>query len=126
MTENTAEFTLPLKYQSDRRSPVRWVLSHTLRQWPFFLAACLGAFGNAALMAVTQVSVGNAFNVVSAAHPDLKALLNIALLIVAVNIGRGLLQFVRNFGFELVAQRVEKKRASGDLHQPAGQEHDLP
>ena len=108
MTENTAEFTLPLKYQSDRRSPVRWVLSHTLRQWPFFLAACLGAFGNAALMAVTQVSVGNAFNVVSAAHPDLKALLNIALLIAAVNIGRGLLQFVRNFGFELVAQRVEK------------------
>jgi ATP-binding cassette subfamily B protein len=108
MTENTAEFTLPLQYQSDRRSPARWVISHTLRQWPLFLAASLGAFGNAALMAVTQVSVGNAFNVVSAAHPDLKALLNIALLIAAVNIGRGLLQFVRNFGFELVAQRVEK------------------
>ena len=108
MTESTAEFTLPSKYQSDRRSPARWIISHTLRQWPIFLAASLGAFGNAALMAVTQVSVGNAFNVVSAAHPDLKALLSIAMLIAAVNIGRGCLQFIRNFGFELVAQRVEK------------------
>jgi ATP-binding cassette subfamily B protein len=108
MAENTAEFTIPSKYQTDRRSPGRWVISHTLRQWPIFLAATLGAFGNAALMAVTQVSVGNAFNVVSAPHPDLKALLNIALLIAAVNLGRGLLQFIRNFGFEMVAQRVEK------------------
>ena len=108
MTDNTAEFTLPLQYTTDRRSPARWVFSHALRQWPLILAATLGAFGNAAFMAVTQVSVGDAFNVVSAAKPDLKALLNIALLIAAVNIARGLLQFCRNFGFEFVAQRVEK------------------
>ena len=108
MTENTAEFTLPLKYQSDRRSPARWILSHTLHQWPIVLAATLGAFGNAAFMAVTQVSVGDAFNIVSAARPDLQALLRVALLIAGVNVARGLLQFVRNFGFELIAQRVEK------------------
>ena len=108
MTENTAEFTLPQKYQSDRRSPARWIISHTLHQWPIVLVAVLGAFGNAAFMAVTQVNVGNAFNVVSAANPDLHALLKIALIIAAVNLGRGLLQFCRNFGFELVAQRVEK------------------
>jgi ATP-binding cassette subfamily B protein len=108
MTENTAEFTLPQKYQSDRRSPARWILSHTLHQWPIVLVAVLGAFGNAAFMAVTQVNVGNAFNVVSAVNPDLHALLKIALIIAAVNLGRGLLQFCRNFGFELVAQRVEK------------------
>ncbi|NMC85077.1 MAG: ABC transporter ATP-binding protein [Anaerolineaceae bacterium] len=108
MSENTAEFTLPMKYVTDRRSPLRWVLSHTLRQWPIVLIATLGAFGNAAFMAVTQVSVGDAFNVVSAAQPDLKALLHIALVIAAVNLGRGVLQFARNFGFELIAQRVEK------------------
>jgi len=108
MTENTAEFSLESQYASDRRSPARWVLSHALRQWPIILVATLGAFGNAAFMAVTQVSVGDAFNVVTAATPDLKALLNIAILIAAVNLGRGILQFTRNFGFELVAQRVEK------------------
>lgn len=108
MTENTAEFLLPNQYASDKRSPARWVISHALRQWPFILLATLGAFGNAAFMAVTQVNVRNAFNVVSTANPDLKALLNIALLIAAVNLARGLLQFMRNFGFEFVAQRVEK------------------
>ena len=108
MTENTAEFLLPNQYASDKRSPARWVISHALRQWPFILLASIGAFGNAAFMAVTQVNVGNAFNVVSTENPDLKALLNIALLIAAVNLARGLLQFMRNFGFEFVAQRVEK------------------
>ena len=108
MTENTAEFLLPDQYASDRRTPVRWVISHALRQWPFILIATLGAFGNAAFLAVTQVNVGNAFNLVSSANPDLKKLLNIALLIAAVNLARGLLQFARNFGFEFVAQRVEK------------------
>ena len=108
MSENTAEFTLPQKYQSDRRSPARWIFSHTLHQWPIVLIAFIGAFGNAAFMAVTQVSVGDALNVITAANPDLHALLRIALLIAAVNVGRGILQFTRNFGFELVAQRVEK------------------
>jgi ATP-binding cassette, subfamily B, bacterial len=108
MTENTAEFTLPLKYKTDRRSPARWIFSHALRQWPTILIATLGAFGNAAFMAVTQVSVGNAFNVVTALHPDMQKLTQIVFLIAAVNLGRGLLQFARNFGFEFVAQRVEK------------------
>jgi len=108
MTENTAEFTLASQYQTDRRSPGRWVISHALRQWPFILVACLGAFGNAAFMAVTQVSVGDAFNVVTAPVFDVQALIRIVLIIAAVNLARGVLQFSRNFGFEWVAQRVEK------------------
>jgi ATP-binding cassette subfamily B protein len=108
MTENTAEFSLPVQYKTDRRSPARWVWSHTLRQWPFILIACLGAFGNAAFMAVTQVQVGKAFNVVSAANPDYRLLIPMVTIIVAVSLGRGVLQFSRNFGFEFVAQRVEK------------------
>lgn len=108
MTESTAEFSLPIQYAADRRSPARWVISHALRQWPFILGATLGAFGNAAFMAVTQVKVGEAFNVVSAASPDYRQLIPIAILIAAVNLARGLLQFSRNFGFEFVAQRVEK------------------
>jgi ATP-binding cassette subfamily B protein len=108
MTESTAEFTLPLQYKTDRSSPVRWVISHTLRQWPLILVAFLGAFGNAAFMAVTQVSVGDAFNVVTAKVFDVNALIRIAFLIGAVNLARGLLQFTRNFGFEWVAQRIER------------------
>ena len=108
MTENTAEFTLPMQYKTDRRSPGRWVISHALHQWPLILVATLGAFGNAAFMAVTQVSVGDAFNVVTAPVFDVQALIRIVLIIGAVNLARGVLQFSRNFGFEWVAQRVEK------------------
>lgn len=108
MTENTAEFTLPERYPTDRRSPVRWIFSHTIRQWPIVLVATLGAIGNAAACAFTQVGVGDALNVISGPNPDLKALLRIAIIIAAMNLARGLLQFTRNFGFELVAQRVER------------------
>ncbi len=108
MTDTTAEFTIKSTYTTDRRSPARWVISHALHQWPVLAVALIGAVGNAALQAVTQVQVGKAFNVVSAATPDLKALLSIALVIAFANVGRGLLQFARNFGFEFAAQRVEK------------------
>ena len=108
MTETTAEFTIHNQITADRRSPARWVFSHALRHWPIISVALIGALGNAALMAVTQVQIGNAFNVVSAASPNLKALLSIALVIAGANLIRGLLQFARNFGFEFVAQRIER------------------
>jgi len=108
MTDSTAEFTLTHTLETDRRSPVRWVISHALHQWPTITVALIGAFGNAALMAVTATQIGRAFNVVSAPNPDLKVLLSIAVLIAIANVGRGLLQFTRNFGFEYAAQRVER------------------
>ena len=67
MTENAAEFTLPQQYQTDRRSPARWITSHAVRQWPMILLALAGSLGNAGMLAVIQMKVGEAFNVVTAA-----------------------------------------------------------
>ncbi len=106
--ETTAEFTIPPQYTTDRRSPVRWIISHSLRQWWVLLIALVGAFGNAALMAVGQVQVGEAFNVVSAPVFNPNALFRIFLIIVAAGVARGILQFSRNFGFEFCAQRIER------------------
>ena len=108
MTETTAEFTIPQQYKTDRTSPARWVISHGLRQWPLILLAVIGALGNAGFLAIVQVQIGKAFNVVAAPQFDAKALLNIALVIVAMGVLRALLQFGRNFGFELIAQRIER------------------
>jgi len=108
MTETTAEFTIPQQYKTDRSSPARWVISHGLRQWPLILLAVIGALGNAGFLAIVQVQIGKAFNVVAAPKFDAKALLNIALVIVAMGVLRALLQFGRNFGFELIAQRIER------------------
>ena len=105
---DTAEFTIPQQYTTDRRSPARWVISHALRQWWLLLIALAGALGNAGLMAVGQVQVGKAFNVVSAPVFDPTALWNIFFIIAAAGVARGLLQFSRNFGFEFIAQRIER------------------
>jgi ATP-binding cassette, subfamily B, bacterial len=108
MSENISEFTLPQQYKTDRSSPVRWIISHTIHQWPIALVALIGALGNAGLLAIIQVKVGEAFNVVSAPVFDNKALIAITVVILVCSVGRGVLQFSRNFGFEFIAQRVER------------------
>jgi ATP-binding cassette subfamily B protein len=103
-----SEFTLPEKYHTDRRSPARWVFSHGIRQWRLMLLATIGAFVNAATAAWTFVLIGQAFNAILANPPQIDRLGPIALVIVGINIVRGLLQFARNFGFEITAQRLER------------------
>lgn len=108
MTDTIAEFTLPQQYKTDRSSAARWIFSHAIHQWPIVLIALAGALGNAGLLAIIQVKVGDAFNVVSAAVFDNKALVAITTVILACSVGRGVLQFSRNFGFEFIAQRIER------------------
>ncbi len=108
MTETTAEFTIPRQYKTDRSSPVRWVISHALRMWWVLIIAAIGAFSNAGLMAVAQVQVGKAFSIISAPVFDPAALRVVFWTILAAGIGRGFLQFARNFGFEVSAQIVER------------------
>ena len=102
------EFSMPLPYKTNRKGPVRWVISHAIRKWPLWMMILLGALGNAAFLALIQTQIGQAFNAVLASPPDLKVLLNIALIIGAASLGRGLLQFARNFGAEFLAQKIER------------------
>jgi ATP-binding cassette subfamily B protein len=105
---STAEFTLPPPYSTDRRGPARWILSHTIHQWPIVLIALSGAIANAALASFVPVYMGKALEVMQASAFDAQALLRIAIIIAISQSLRGILQFARNFGFELVAQRVER------------------
>ena len=68
----------------------------------------IGAIGNAALASVVPVLVGNAFNDMLQNHPDVRILIPLALIMGASQIVRGVLQFGRNFGAELMAQRIER------------------
>jgi ATP-binding cassette subfamily B protein len=108
MPSSTTEFTLTHKFKTDRRSPVRWILSHSLHNWYLNLAAIIGAFGNAALMSLTPVLIGRAYNVITAPTFELKQLGIIALTIAGTQLIRGCFQLVRNAGFELAAQRTER------------------
>lgn len=110
MTQATlsAEFTLPKRKKTDRRSPIRWLLTHTTRYWYLWILMFIGAFGNAALAAVIPVFTGRAIDAVSADPPLVDALLPIALWIAGTQVVRGILQLGRNFGAELIGQSMER------------------
>jgi ATP-binding cassette subfamily B protein len=90
------------------KGPALWVWSHAVRYWPILVMLVVGAIGNAALAAVIPVLVGNAFNDMLQTHPDVRILIPLALIMGASQILRGVLQFGRNFGAELMAQRIER------------------
>jgi len=107
-TTITSEFSISKEYSTNRGGAIRWISSHAFRHWWLIIAALLGAFGNAALAAVVPILVGNAINLFSKPNPDLNSLLQIALIIAISQVVRGILQFGRNFGAELIGQRVER------------------
>ena len=103
-----AEFTLARAPVSDRRTPLRWIFSHVGRYGWLVAIALLGAVGNAALAAVVPIVIGQAFNLVLEGRADLASLLRLSLIVLLSQVVRGLLQLGRNFGAELLGQRLER------------------
>ena len=108
MPAELSEFTLARRYSADRRGPVRWIWSHTMRHGWLVLILLVGALGNAALAAVVPILTGQAFNDMLAIPARISVLLPLALILGGSQIVRGILQFGRNFGAELLAQRIER------------------
>jgi ATP-binding cassette subfamily B protein len=103
-----AEFTLARKHSADRSSPMRWIVSHALRYWPILVIILIGAYGNGALAGIVPRYIGDAFDDMLASAPSLSLLLQTALAIGVSQVVRGVLQFGRNFGAEIMAQRIER------------------
>jgi len=103
-----AEFTLQRQHTADRSSAVRWIVSHATRYWPILIMIFIGGLGNAALAAIVPVMVGDAFNQMLKPNPDTSILIPLALILGGSQIVRGVLQFGRNFGAELIAQKIER------------------
>ena len=106
--ESISEFSFKTKYKTNRKSPGTWIFSHAIHQWPWIIMAVLGAVGNAALASVVPIYIGKAFNEIIKDSPSLAIIGNYALIIGLSQVLRGLLQFTRNFGFEIIAQKIEK------------------
>jgi len=103
-----AEFSMQRAHISDQTTPVRWIWSHVRRHWWIITMMVLGAVGNAGLAAVVPVLTGNAFNAMLKPTPDTSVLIPLALIIGVSQIIRGALQLGRNFGAELLAQKLER------------------
>ncbi|MBV6396023.1 MAG: putative multidrug export ATP-binding/permease protein [Anaerolineales bacterium] len=107
-TSIPAEFTLAREYKFNRATPIRWILSHAFRYWPLILLIVIGAYGNGALAALVPELVGQAFDELLKNPTITTVLIPLALWIGTSQIIRGVLQFGRNFGAELMAQKVER------------------
>jgi ATP-binding cassette subfamily B protein len=103
-----AEYVVPHAFQTNRSSPLRWVISHVSRHWWLVVMATVGALGNAILASLVPVLVGEGFNILNGDLQNLSELGRIALLIVGSQILRGMLQLSRNFGSEWLGQSVER------------------
>lgn len=103
-----AEFTLPHVFLADRRSPLRWIWSHTIRYWGLLVLIVIGALGNAAFAAVVPLYIGNAFDVMRQDPSNVVALIPFAVMIAVWQFVRAILQLGRNFGSELIAQKIER------------------
>ena len=109
ITTSPAEFSMHRPVVYDRSSPVRWIWSHARRHGWIILMMVVGAIGNAGLAALVPVLTGDAFNAMLKPTPDTSVLIPLALTIGISQIIRGVLQLGRNFGAELLAQKMERQ-----------------
>jgi len=107
-TNAVSEYSFTLKYKTNQKSPLLWILSHAVHQWSWLLLAFFGGVSNAALASIVPIYIGKAFNEILLSDPSLQIIGRYALIIGLSQIIRGVLQFGRNYGFEIIAQNVEK------------------
>ena len=108
----SSEFVVDHSYNSDRRSPARYIFSHITRHKLVLTTLVLGAFSNAALASTVPHFIGQAFDALQeyGDAPDvaLPLIATFALSIVIAQGSRSFLQLLRNFSAEVFAQRIER------------------
>jgi ATP-binding cassette subfamily B protein len=106
--QRAAEFTLPQRYPTDRRSPGRWLFSHFKPYWWVGFMLIFGAATNGALAAVVPLVVGQAFQAILQNPPQTQLLWGFVWVILISQTIRSVLQFGRNFSAEALGQIFER------------------
>lgn len=106
----TAEFITTTAYQTDHRSPVRFLWSHVRRQPWLLIAMLVGAFSNAALASALPYYMGLSFNALNAdiTQAVMGVIGGYALAIIISQLIRSVLQLMRNASAETFGQRLER------------------
>ena len=105
----SAEFIARPDYNTNRRNPFRFIVSHMMRHPLFAVLLVIGAFSNAALAAAVPYFIGESFNAL--VDPDGRGLELVGLMALAIvgsQVLRGVLQLMRNFSAEVFSQRIER------------------
>lgn len=103
-----AEFAVAHGWTTNKRGPIWWIVSHVSRNPWIIVMMVVGAIGNAALASAIPIFTGRAFDAITGPTPNLQVLLWMAIAIVISQLIRAVLQLGRNFGSELLGQRLER------------------
>ncbi|HEX3814821.1 MAG TPA: ABC transporter ATP-binding protein [Mycobacteriales bacterium] len=108
MVADQSEFTVADQFRSNRAGPVRWILSHQLRNKGYLL----GFLGGSLAMVVLNSSIpnltGDAFDVVLGSGDRAGKLTRIVFELLAIVLLRGALDIVARLSTAVLAQRMER------------------
>ena len=108
MLVSAREFTVAGEYVYDRRSPVRWIISHVLR-YPWLPAfTLLGNIGSSVLYNGGSIIIGRAFDAVATPGARAAELFSLALLLLAARCGVGLVGIAQISAVQVLAERLER------------------
>jgi ATP-binding cassette, subfamily B, bacterial len=102
------EFRAEKEFHYNRRGPVAWIVSHTLRYPLFPIVAILAAIINNFSYSEIPVAVGNLFDMIVKSGWQFQGLLAGAILIGVLAVSQGVFGLARNFSIEFIAQRIER------------------
>ncbi len=105
---NRREFTVANEYVYDRRSPVRWIISHILRYPLLPIGTLLGNICTSSLYSLGALLVGRAFDLILTPGTDKGELLGLALLLLAARFGVGIIDLARVSAVQFMAERLER------------------
>jgi ATP-binding cassette subfamily B protein len=102
------EWTVADAYHYNDTSPVRWIVSHMLRYpWLPFVVVVANLIGTS-LYSYAPVLIGRAFDLINSPQASAQALLQIVLVILATRVAAAMLDIVKSWLVEVLAQRVER------------------
>lgn len=110
MTNRSREFHVEGAPEFDRRSPVRWILSHVLRYPLLPILLLISAAVNNTAYGNIQVYIGKSFDAVLAlgSGGSTGALVVLVLVMAGLALVQGLMGLLRNYSVEVLAQRLER------------------
>jgi ATP-binding cassette subfamily B protein len=100
------EFTIANEYHYDRSSPIRWIISHLLRNKPYMASFMLASIITNTLYASVPIFTGIAFNAVLQGTYGTSQLFRIALIILGVVLVGGIVDLSARLSTEILGKRL--------------------
>jgi len=100
------EFTIANEYHYNRKNPIRWIISHLLRNKPFIVSFVLASIITNTLYASVPIFTGIAFNTVLQGTSGASQLFRIALIILGVVLVGGVVDLTARLSTEILGKRL--------------------